>query len=493
MSSLVFYLSCVSFCLGIFCASFFNIGFSSVLFLLLLFWAIFMVGIFLATEKEKNIIGLIMFSFLFFSLGVVRFLLVAPLPILPNNFLDTKVEVKGRVVGEPVSETTYQKFIIKTDKISLGRSVVKEHLNILIKAERYPRIFFGDFIVVRGKINKIENFASDTGREFDYINYLGKEGVSYEMSFAVVSEATFSGFSFRRGLFSVKDFFVNKIYSILPDPHASFGAGILLGAKKGMPKDLQDIFMKAGIIHIVVLSGYNVAVVLGICMLVLSIFGLRIRLLFGALGIVVFAVLVGGGATVVRASVMAFLVIVAKATGRVYDVSRALFVAGFVMLLLNPKLLAFDPSFQLSFLAAFGIIHFYPAVSKYFVWLPEKYYIREFIGNTVAVQVFLLPLLLYMTSQLSIVSFPINILTLPVVPFAMGTVFVAGASAVVSVVLAMPSTWLSYSLLQYIILVARAGVSLPFSVVKIPPIPIWVMVIIYSFFGYLIYSHNKIN
>ena len=77
---------------------------------------------------------------------------------------------------------------------------------------------------------------------------------------------------------------------------------------------------------------------------------------FGVLGIILFAVMTGGSATVIRASAMALLVVLAKATRRQYDITRALIIVGLFMIIQNPKILVFDSSFQLSFLATLALI-----------------------------------------------------------------------------------------------------------------------------------------
>jgi competence protein ComEC len=68
----------------------------------------------------------------------------------------------------------------------------------------------------------------------------------------------------------------------------------------------------------------------------------------------------GASATIVRATVMALIVLFAKLLGRESEAIKALFVAGFLMLLVNPMLLLYDPSFQLSFLATLGLLLFSP-------------------------------------------------------------------------------------------------------------------------------------
>ncbi|MEK7147475.1 MAG: ComEC/Rec2 family competence protein, partial [Patescibacteria group bacterium] len=105
--------------------------------------------------------------------------------------------------------------------------------------------------------------------------------------------------------------------------------------------DWLEKFRTVGVIHIVVLSGYNITIVAEFIMRLLAFLPRAARLAGGALAIILFAVMTGGSATIVRASLMAILVVVARATGRIYGITRALLLAGFLMVLHNPKILVF--------------------------------------------------------------------------------------------------------------------------------------------------------
>ena len=69
---------------------------------------------------------------------------------------------------------------------------------------------------------------------------------------------------------------------------------------------------------------------------------------------------------------MATLALVARATGRNYDVARAFILTAVIMVLLNPFVLVYDVSFQLSFIGTIAIIFFVPKIEKYFLWVTEN-------------------------------------------------------------------------------------------------------------------------
>ena len=135
----------------------------------------------------------------------------------------------------------------------------------------------------------------------------------------------------------------------------------------------------------------------------------------------------GASATVVRAAIMALIAVSGKMFGRSYSAPRALLVAGFFMLIENPKILIFDPSFQLSMLATIAMIYAVPIVDRYLSrgalakW--DKF--REILSATISTQIFVLPFLLYSMGNISVVSLFSNILILAFVPYTMLVGFIA--------------------------------------------------------------------
>jgi competence protein ComEC len=141
-------------------------------------------------------------------------------------------------------------------------------------------------------------------------------------------------------------------------------AGILIGAKENLSEKMLEDFRKTGVIHIVVLSGFNLSILAEFIIILLSVFGRKISAIFGSISIILFAIMTGASATIVRASLMALLIILAKSFGRQTEALKLLFVAGFLMLVNNPMLLLYDPSFQLSFLATLGLIILAPKIQS---------------------------------------------------------------------------------------------------------------------------------
>jgi competence protein ComEC len=181
--------------------------------------------------------------------------------------------------------------------------------------------------------------------------------------------------------------------------------------------------------------------------------------------------MVGFSATVVRASIMAALVLIAKQIGRTYTVIRSLLITGIVMVLINPYLLGFDVGFQLSFIATLGLILLAPCIEKYVKFMPTTIGLREFLTATVATQIFVTPMLLYHIGEFSVVSVLVNMLVLPMVPVAMLLTFAAGMAGFVSAAASIPIGYIAYLSLLYITWIAQFFAQLPFASFVVPAFP----------------------
>ncbi len=270
-------------------------------------------------------------------------------------------------------------------------------------------------------------------------------------------------------LLDTKQQLLTGIESVLGEPQSGLGTGLLLGVKQALGDELEKTFRTAGIIHIVVLSGYNIMLIVAFVMFMLSFFlRKRVRIIVGLIAVVAFALMVGLSATVVRASVMAGLLLVAQALARTYDVTRALIFAGTVMVFLNPYLLLYDIGFQLSFMATLGLVLLVPRFEAMLVTGSVWVTAREYLLSTVATQIAVLPLLLYYIGEVSLVAIVVNLLVLPLVPLAMLTTFVAGVFALISPTLAVPFVFVAHFTLTYIIEVATWFSSIPFAAITVP-------------------------
>ncbi len=397
-----------------------------------------------------------------------------------GDCLKQVVEGFGSIVEEPERKESGQILVIHTNNINVASTSVSCDVDILIrvKTKLYPRFSFGDFVKFKGKLLEPVNFNSNensgNGRSFDYKGYLAKDEIFYEMKSAVVLSDVGSGegsgikksFSFDNitsRLYSLKLAFVKSLESNLGEPHAALASGLIVGEKSALGKKLLEDFRTVGLIHIVVLSGYNITIVADAMRRILVFLPRVWGIFIGGVGMAMFGVLVGGGATVVRSCLMASIALLADLIRRDYSVIRALFFVGLLMLIQNPLILLHDPSFQLSFLATLGLIILASPIEKRLTFITERFGIRGIVASTIATQIFVSPYILYMMGQISIIGMIVNILVLPFIPITMLLGFLAGIIGIFNLSLAQPFAWSSYLLLSYELFMVEHFARLPFA------------------------------
>jgi competence protein ComEC len=391
---------------------------------------------------------------------------------------ETEVTFEAVVIREPDEREMSKLLYVSTGEI-----------DVLVIVDRFQKVAYGDRLLVVGRLETPTSFETDLGRTFDYRGYLNAQGVTYMVRYGEIEVlASGQGSPLIASLLTFKSFFLESIENGLPEPQAGLAQGLLLGVKRALGDELEQAFRSTGIIHIVVLSGYNIMLVVAFTLYILSfVFPWRGRLLFGLLAIVAFALMVGLSATVVRASIMAALALIARSFGRTYAVIRALLFAGMLMLILNPYLLVYDTGFQLSFMATLGLILVSPHLEQTLRRVPAIVGVREFLVATLATQLFVLPILLYQIGEFSVVSVMVNVLVLPMVPVAMLATFLMVVTGLVWSVLSLPLVWLAYGALTYIVMVPTFFASLPFASFVVPSFPFWVVVLSYGVIGYGLY------
>ncbi len=481
VQSLYFYTVIISFVSGIFLRSFFVIDLSQVSLMVLIASAVWA----LWCKKSRAFFApyVLCFSICLcaFAGGALR-LEVAIWnegTSIYQSQLDTSVEILGTIVREPDVRLSTQQLTVRTNDGEL----------VLVTTDRYKEVAYGDFVTVTGKLTKPHSFVTDLGRTFDYEGYLRAKGIEYVISFARIEvESPHNGNIIIASLLSIKHAFMSKIELVISEPYVGLGEGLLLGVKQSLGKDLEEAFRATGVIHIVVLSGYNIMLVVTFVMYLFAfVVPFRFRLLFGTITIILFACLVGLSATVLRASMMAILVLIAQATGRTYAVLRALMITALCMLLLNPYLLVYDVGFQLSFIATLGLILVSPHIEQYLGFMPTIFKLREFLTATLATQIFVTPFLLYQIGQFSVVAVLANLLVLPMVPVAMLLTFLTGIIGFIHTTLSLPFAYLSYLSLVYIITVVERFANIPFASVTIPPFPFYVVVLAYVSIAFILW------
>lgn len=220
--------------------------------------------------------------------------------------------------------------------------------------------------------------------------------------------------------------FIDRIALLLPEPQASFLAGLLTGERSGLPEDVAADMRSTGLTHILAVSGSNITLVLVVLDHLFFFVPRTWRTAPLAAGVVLFTLFCGAEASVVRACIMGILQLIALHAGRPSQ-SRLLIGWTFAgMLLWDPAQLADDAGFQLSFLAVIGLCEFQPLFQAMLRRVPRTLGLQEALVTTLAAQTTAGVWSAYVFGTLPLHAPLLNALVAPFIPVAMLT----GAAAV---------------------------------------------------------------
>ncbi len=447
------------FLLAVFLSSFFeDYLFGRDIFLFSLLVTIFLLLIFF-WEKKK--IRVILFMVLFLFLGIWRFSFsihnMGENEIAKLN--ETKQSVGGIVKNNPEISQKNQQLILAVNSVGEKRYLG----NLLIFANIYPSLSYGDGLKLNCKLNTPEPIE-----DFSYDKFLAMKNIysiCYYPEIEVISSG--KGNTIIAFVYKIKNKFRDSININLGEPNAGIVNAMILGDKKFLSDDLQLKFSKAGISHIIAISGMHIGVfVVGLGFLFFFLGFSRntsFYLILFFLGF--YNILIGFPASALRASFMGVLILYAFKIGRLNKIYNSIILAASVLVLINPMLIRYDLGFIFSFSALLGIIYFYPIINSYFKPTNNVIlkYSRDIIIVSISAQIFILPLIMKNFGVLSLVSPLVNLFVVWSLPFILVGVV---SSFLVSFFLPILSFYLFLPvkfLISYILLAVDLFLKIPFS------------------------------
>jgi len=202
-----------------------------------------------------------------------------------------------------------------------------------------------------------------------------------------------------------------------PAPAAALVEGLAVGDETAQPPELAEQMRVAGLSHLTAVSGGNTSIVVGAVLLVATLAGLGLVARIAAAGVALgaFVVIVGPQPSVLRASVMAVVALLAVITGSRRAGVHALAFAVVVLIVASPPL-ASSWGFALSVAATGGLILLAaPIVSRWGNGGRVRRAAVAALALTIGAQVATLPLIAAFGDGLSLVSLPANLLAAPAV------------------------------------------------------------------------------
>lgn len=288
---------------------------------------------------------------------------------------------------------------------------------------------------------------------------------------------------------NIRNIILNKIDTNYPNQVGEFLKGILIGYTDTLPSDIKESFKKTGVSHVLAVSGYNMAIIVMLVyqQLINRQISRKISFWITIISIIIFTLLTGAEASIMRAGIFAMLIITAEQLQRYVGGMRPLVLCATILVLINPLYIAYDIGFQLSFLAVIGLIIYGQVFKTYTEGIPSLG-ILPMIGETLFAQLLVLPILIYYFGQISIISILANILIVPIIPLAMAW------GSITSLLLSWPIfTYPLVIIIQLVLGINQYLANISWASIKVPQISGFMLILIYVFFGviYFWYMHKK--
>lgn len=415
------------------------------------------------------------------------------------GYHDEVVVIRGVVISVPEIKGEKVSCIVRTDSIKKAGETNFAGIDGTLmlstlfsgKDNNGGGLFFdyGSGITFEGRLTKPGGARNPGG--FDHDLYLAQKGAGASV-FAyphTISAEERSGGNFfvRLGLF-IKNRIIYVIGKSLPRQQAGLMNGMLIGCREGLSDEVKEAFSDSGLLHVMAVSGANVAFLAAPLSLLLKL--LKIRKSAANLIIIaflnLFACVAGFEPSVLRAVSMACILLLAAIIHREADVYSTIAVSCIIMLIISPYML-FNIGFQLSYAATLGIVMLYGNISKAIRcrFIPKK--TADVIAATLAAQIGVFPITLIHFNKVSVISLVPNILAAPL----LGIITVLGALMAIlgqiSLTLSVLLGYVNNILLSAVLYIAKWSSSLSWATVRMVTPPLAAVIAYYSVVLYLIW------
>lgn len=367
-------------------------------------------------KKEK--VRLVFIFLIFIFLGLWRFsYFVGEINSREVFQLNNNKQVfDGFIKNNPESTPKNQQFIIKTEN-------KRGEANVLVYASIYPVFSYGDKLQLECILKKPE--AID---DFSYDKFLAMKNtdlICYYPKIELLSPSEAN--PVLALIYKVKNSLKEQINNNIGEPGASVINAMVLGDKKFISEEVRLDFSKAGISHIIAISGMHIGIfIVGLgAILFLVGAGRNLSFYLIALFLIFYNILISFPSSSLRASLMGILILYSFKIGRLNKVYNSIALAAFIIVLANPMVIRYDLGFIFSFAAVLGIIYFFPIFSEKYKKVESRImkYPLDIMSVSVAAQIFILPVIILNFGVLSLISPVVNLMVIGLLPFILIGVF----------------------------------------------------------------------
>ncbi len=350
--------------------------------------------------------------------------------LIEDNFRSQNVQLIGKLISEPrLTNNERKKFWLQAQKVHFNQqnsdfqvvtgkvyvTLPIQEINLVYPGQRLlrrtttePALTVGQTLIIEG--NLYQPRSPKNPAAFDFKKYLAKQG---SFSGLKGEKIIFVENKKNWGFTQLRQKIIKGFTNALGEQSGLVISSMILGRRAvDLPPEIRDLFVNMGLSHILVASGFHVALLLGIIFWITRSLSPTKKLIFGITILILYVGLTGIQPSILRASLMGTAILIGEVLDRKTNPLRTLLLSAFILLIFNP-LWIWDLGFQLSFLATFALLVTSPSIENKLDFLPPK--ISSMIAVPVAVSIWTSPLIMYVFHTFSFYIIPFNILATPLI------------------------------------------------------------------------------
>lgn len=386
------------------------------------------------------------------------------------HLVGSEVNLSGTIDSEPDRGLTVTAYVVRVEQVSGPDGLTLHGGKVLVQFNQYDRYLPGDRVRIEGELE-----PPGDGAPSGYREYLARRGINATIYRPAVREVIAGEPSVNRWLTGQRLEFDRSLQRSLPEPEASLAGGIAFGRDDGLSPEVAADFNRAGLRHLVAVSGSNVTLVAGLMyLLFIPLIGRRWAWIPAALAIASYLCAAGLAPSVIRSGLMALTFLFGAVIGRPQSGLPALAATVIAMTAVSPAL-ATDPGFILSATATAGILAFYPtllavlrSVTSRRQWLAFPEWTLQAAALTTSATVATTPVTWAVFGRVSLISPIANVIVEPVFLLAFWASVLTSVVGRISVDAGVLCGDATFYPLTFIVTCARSFGSLPYASLDVP-------------------------
>ncbi len=388
-----------------------------------------------------------------------------------NSVAPTDATIRGQIVSIPDTSNDKTKFFLKVNSLNGNQIDAKTLVTINKKSNKFV---IGEMLEINGKIRK--PFKAGNPSQFDYGNYL-KNFDTFTTTYAELAEckpinSKLSHYwNMVQKLSKIRNSILATHSKYLKSPNLEILGGIVFGDDAiTPPNEIKLTFINSGLLHILAASGMNVAFIFGFWFCIMRFFHIpyRINIIGGLFMVILYTLMTGLSASVLRAALMLIFIQIGKLIDRdAHSVSLLSFVA-FLLLIYNPAYIN-DVGFQLSFVVTFGLLTTAQAIFDKMKEIKLADWIKAGILIPIIAQIWVAPIQMFYFNTLSTYSIIANILTVPFLSIISFGGFISSILATIKPIadlICMSFDYILKIMLDYVVAISNSFANLPHSLIE---------------------------